>query len=195
MPTFTMRTVLTVALIGLSSLANHEPAYTCSCAPPGSPSEALENSEVVFWGKVVSVREFDRGDGTWGSMDPTTVEFDVTTVWKGPGYQTMYFITPRSGASCGFTFVEGVDYVVYSWNGSEVILCSRTRPLSKATVDLEELGEGRGADQGTTAPTPEVSEYRSGGGCEIGSSVAAGSVVALTGGLIWLGIRRRSSTR
>ena len=193
-PTFAMRIVLIVALIGLWSLANHKPAYACSCAPPGSPSEALANSNVVFVGKVVSVREFDRGDGTWGSMDPTTVEFDVTTVWKGPSYQTMYFTTPRSGPSCGFTFVEGVDYVVYSSNGSEVSRCSRTRSLSKATVDLEKLGEGRAPDKGKIAPTPEVSAYRSDGGCGIGSSVADGSTVALMAGLVWLGMRRRRST-
>ena len=34
-----------------------------------------------------------------------------------------------------------------------------------------------------------------GGGCEIGSSVADGSAVALMAGLVWLGMRRRSSNR
>ncbi len=193
-PRLALRIVLTMALIGLWALASHEAAYACSCVPPGSPSEALENSVAVFVGEVVSVREFDRGDGTWGSMDPTTVEFEVTTVWKGSAYQTMYFTTPRSGASCGFTFVEGVDYVVYSWNGSEVSLCSRTRTLSEAAIDLDELGMGRAPDQGTIASTPEVSAYPSGGGCGIGSSVAVGPAVALVAGLVWLGMRRRSST-
>ena len=48
------------------------------------------------------------------SDDPTTVEFEVTTVWKGQENRTIHLITPRGESSCGFAFVEGVEYIGYS---------------------------------------------------------------------------------
>ncbi len=85
----------------------------------------------------------------WSSADPITIEFAVTTVWKGSVYEVAHLETARMGASCGFSFVEDVEYLVYSRDGSEVSLCSRTRQLSKAGADLTELGEGWTPD-----PTP-----------------------------------------
>ncbi len=69
---------------------------------------------MVFSGEVVAIREFEKGDGTWHTMDPMTVEFMVQTVWKGNRYQARYIATPRSSASSGYTFMEGMEYVVYS---------------------------------------------------------------------------------
>ena len=185
--TLAIRTTLIVSVIGLWFIANPERGYACSCAEPGSPSEALADSAAVFLGKAVSVREFDRGDGSRGSADPTTIEFDVKTVWKGDDHQTMYLTTPRWDASCGFTFVEGEDYIVYSWDGSEVSLCSRTRSLSEAAADLDELGEGRSPIQGKVAPTPDVS---TGGGCGLSSTTDV-SVVGLMADLALFSLRKR----
>ena len=75
-------------------------------------------------------------------MDPTTVGFEVSTVWKGPSYATTYLTTARSDGSCGFGFVEGEEYIVYSHVGSGVSLCSRTALRKNAKPDLDELGEG-----------------------------------------------------
>ena len=77
------------------------------------------------------------------SADPTTVEFEVTTVWKGRENRTIHLTTPRGESSCGFAFVEGVEYIVYSLNGFPVYLCSRTNRLSAAGADLAALGEGQ----------------------------------------------------
>ena len=188
--TLAIRLTLIAALIGLWFISNTEPSYACSCAEPGPPSEALADSAAVFSGRVVSVREFDRGAGMLGSADPTTIEFDVKTVWKGSDHQTMYLTTARWGMSCGFTFVEGDEYVVYSRDGSTVSLCSRTRPLSEAAADLDELGEGRSPTQGTVAPTPDASDYDTGGGCGLSSTTDV-SVVGLMAGLAWFGLRKR----
>ena len=94
-------------------------------------------------GQVISVRESDKGLLGGSSVDPTTVEFDVGTVWKGSNYQTVYLTTARSGPSCGFTFVEGIEYIVYSRDGSTVSLCSRTRTRSEAAHDLAEMADLR----------------------------------------------------
>ena len=198
-----IQAALVVALIGLWLFANTEQSYACSCVPPGPPSEALAESAVVFAGKVTSVREFeDPNATTFSSTDPTTVEFKVDAVWKGPSYETMSLATARSDASCGFTFIEGEEYVVYSRDGATVSLCSRTRPVAYAQEDFDELGEGDKPGAGSTGPTPEPPRGREadlsdGGTASCGLSPHAGliprdaSAAALMAGLVWLGLRRR----
>ena len=146
---------LVLSLIGVS-LRFPEPSYACSCIKPGPPSEALEESAMVFEGKVVSVRKYERLDGTWSGADPVVVEFDVRTIWKGYDYQTFYLTTGRSDASCGFRFVEGEEYLVYTRNAVTVNICSRTSSLSEAENDLEALGEGQSPTPGTVGPIPTV---------------------------------------
>ena len=187
---------LIVLLIGVWLTTHPERSYACSCVTPGSPSEELAKSTAVFMGQVVSVREFDRGNDIMSSLDPTTVEFEVATIWKGPSYETMFLTTARFGASCGFTFIEGEEYVVYSRDGSTVSLCSRTRPLSEAPHDLAELGKGQVPTLGTTAPTPDLSEYQTGGGWGLWPHTTVVLVVGLMVGIAWLGLRKqRSDTR
>ena len=153
--------------------------FACSCVPPGSPSEAMARSAAVFVGRAETVSS---------SSDRVTVGFKVSTHWKGPSYEAMQLTTSRYGASCGFEFIEGQDYIVYSGDGSTVGLCSRTARLQNAQADLDELGEGRASQAGTVSPT--------GGGCILSSrSGSAGADAAWLGmmaGLVWLGLRRRS---
>ena len=172
-----------------------ERAYACTCAPPGSPSEALTYSDAVFRGKVVSIREVERDDGIWSSTDPTTVEFNVTNVWKGSVSQTLFLTTPRSEVSCGFTFIEGGEYVVYAFEDSTVGLCSRTRPLWTAAEDLAVLGPGQAPAPDTIAPTPDVSNNQTGGGCGPSPYTPDVTVVGLLVGTAWLGLRKRRSAR
>ncbi len=184
------RAALIALAVGAWFLMQPDPGYACSCAENGPPAEELENSASVFMGRVVSVREFDRGDGTFSTTDPTTIEFDVQTVWKGPAYGTMYLTTPRSDASCGFAFAEGVTYIVYSRNGSTVSLCSRTRELSRAAYDLAVLGEGDALPGGLAAPTPDLSRHRS-GGCGPSPHTADLSIAGLIVCAAWIGGRRQ----
>ena len=150
-----VRLGLILSLSLLWFFSNSEQALACSCVRPGAPSEELAQSAAVFTGRVISVREFhDPNATTISSTDPTTVEFEVETVWKGLSHETVYFTTARSEASCGFTFVEGEDYIIYSHDGSTVILCSRTALLENADSDLAELGEGHTPQPGSIGPTP-----------------------------------------
>ena len=176
-----------VLLIGLWFALSPERAYACTCIPPDPPSEALAQSAVVLAGTVVSVTPH-----FWDDDNLTLVKFDVTTVWKGPAYQTMYLRTPGHSSACGFTFIEGVKYVVYSQDGSLVSLCSRTRTLSEATHDLAELGKGQVPIQGTSAPNPDVSAP-----WQLWAIVVptATLVVGLLAGLTWFGLRRRLNRR
>lgn len=114
----TLRWVLIVSLVGVWFPLQPMRSYAYSCQTPGSPSEELTKAAAVFMGEAASVREFPRIFGIWGSTDPTTVRFKVKNAWKGAESHTRFVTTARSGASCGYTFVEGTEYVVYSPNGS-----------------------------------------------------------------------------
>ena len=162
-------TVVSVRVVGLALmlgvlwlLGNTGQAYACSCAGSGSPSEELEQFDAVFTGRVVSIQHsFDPGVGVRGPGDRTTVGFEVSAVWKGDVHETMYVTTAPSDASCGFSFVEGEEYIVYGYDtgraddGYSVGLCSRTALLGQAQADLDELGEGQAPEAGTGGPVPE----------------------------------------
>ena len=177
-------------IIGLWFLAAPTPSHACSCIMPGTPSEELAKSAAVFAGKVVSVKEHEPFLKIMqSSTDPTNVEFAVSEVWKGPVGRISSFTTARSGASCGFTFVEGKEYIVYSRDGGTVSLCSRTTLISDAEEDLDELGQGNPPDDETSNPQDPAS---SSGGC--GMAPVASSDLAMLGlaaGLIWVGLRKR----
>ena len=193
--THAIRLGLILSLSLLWFFANTGQSLACSCVRPGSPSEELAQSSSVFAGRAVSVREFhDPSTTTISSTDPTTVEFEVNTVWKGTSYETMYLTTARSGASCGFTFVEGEEYIVYSRDGSSVSLCSRSALLENAEADLDELGHGRTPQSGSVASTPEPPTTSS-GSCafsnDFGSATADATWLGIMVGLVWFGVRRR----
>jgi hypothetical protein len=123
-------------------------AYACSCRPPGTPAEELNQSDAVFLGRVVEVNAA-RGSIT-GSGDSTTVTFDVSKVWKGQITRTSILVTPGSSASCGFTFEQGKDYVVYGRMNEGSLttnLCSRTRLAEEASEDIAALGAGQPISQ------------------------------------------------
>ncbi len=178
---------LTLSLLAAWLAWSAGESHACTCIEPGSPSEELERSAAVFAGRVVSIDQSTRRN----SLNSITVEFDVSTVWKGSLHQEFELKTAYFTASCGFPFVEGVEYLVYSGNGAEVGLCSRTRWLSEAAGDLAELGPGKAPLDSQTGATPSVSEPPEGGGCgpspEADGVLAAGLVV----GLAWFGLRRR----
>lgn len=182
---------LVMLLVGLWIIAQPGRSHACSCIEPGTPSEALEGSAAVFSGRVVAI---DDRLALGSSLDPLIVEFDVDTVWKGSLRQRIQLKTASDSASCGYSFVEGVEYLVYSRNGSEASLCSRTRPLSKAGDDLAELGPGQAVPQSEPAPTSASPETPAGGGC---GPPAGGDGLLLAGvviGLAWLGFVKRRPT-
>lgn len=186
-------------------------AHACSCTHPNPPLDAVQYADTVFSGRAVSVLEFsgvDR-DWAWSTSDPTIAVFDVNAVWKGPAYDTMQVVTPRSGVSCGFTFVEGEEYLVYAQHknspgtesvfetldgytvvGYTVSLCSRTVPLEQGQEDLKMLGLGHAPIVGLSGPLPEI--QRSTTTLEVWSMIlVVGVLLALVGGAMAIVRTRR----
>ena len=115
--------------------------HACKCAQPGTPSEELEKFSAVFAGRAVSIQHsYDPKAASVSPEDRTTVGFEVSAVWKGTVHEDMYITTPPTGGSCGFTFVEGEEYIVYGHDsnyadgGYTVGICSRTALLGQAQV-------------------------------------------------------------
>ena len=159
--------VVSLALIVsvLWIFGNPEQVYACSCAQPGTPSEELGKFSAVFAGRVVSIRHsFDRDAASVSPEDRTTVGFEVSAVWKGTVREDMYITTPPTGGSCGFTFVEGEEYIVYAHDSAygddsyTVGICSRTALLGQAQEDIDVLGEGHAPESVTGGSAPEEPE-------------------------------------
>ena len=178
---------LAVALLAL--LAGAQPAHACSCAPSGSPAEALERANAVFAGEVVAIRPRGTSPYRLSSADPVTVEFRVSRVWKGPRRETLTVETERSEISCGYEFKKGRKYIVYTWQGTRTGLCTRTAPAWMAFADFVALGQGSRPE---SAPTTDA-----GGGMVCGATSGKGdrrmevATVGLLAGVVALSIRRR----
>jgi hypothetical protein len=141
-------------------------AYACSCTEPESPQVQLQKSVAVFKGKVVNIeRPSNVGDAF---ASPVKITFDVSESWKGTSNKTLVVDTNPDGASCGFSFKQGQEYLVYA-NGTTTDLvttiCTRTRTIGDANEDLSVLGKGTIPVQNTattTAPTPTATQSDSG---------------------------------
>jgi hypothetical protein len=152
---------LVLAVLGGVFVLSPQCAYACSCMPV-SIQRYISSSEAVFSGEVVGV---DKGSQI------STVTLQASEVWKGPQRETLEVHTALFGASCGYPFKEGEEYLVYAYTGKqglEVDLCNGTQRLTEAEADLEVLGAGKKPTGG------EVLSDTSGG-------LSAGALVGLAG--------------
>ena len=179
-------------------LASPGQVHACSCAQPGTPAEELEKFSAVFAGRVVSVQHsYDLNAAPVSPDDRTTVGFEVSAVWKGTVHKEMSITTPPTGGSCGFSFVEGDEYIVYAYDspygddGYTVGICSRTALLSQAQTDLDELGEGRAPQEGTGGPAPEGPQDSGVGWAWVVILVVAATLLVVGGTMVY----RRTSRR
>jgi hypothetical protein len=113
----------------------------CTCAPPPPPRESLAQSDAVFAGTVKDLR-VRRG--------VVTVTFEVSRAFKGVRDRRVTLTTAESSAACGFFFEKHKSYLVYAFDANpgravelHTTLCTRTRLLSEARYDLDELGGGK----------------------------------------------------
>ena len=117
-------------------------AYACSCMG-ASEQRYLASSEAVFSGEVVEVEE---GPALTDFGSSFRVTLRASEVWKGPQQETLEVNTPRIGASCGYPFKEGQEYLVFADEGKqgfEVNSCGGTRRVTEAEEALEVLGAGK----------------------------------------------------
>ena len=135
---------LTVAF-ALQGTVAADSAYACSCGTP-TPERALQRSDAVFAGEVLSVEAGELARGP-GPPSLGKVLFEPSKVWKGEPRGPAVVYGQGAGAMCGLNFEKGEGYLVYAYRGTKdpdsplhTGLCSRTNPLEGAVSDLRALG-------------------------------------------------------
>ncbi len=156
-----MKKIIFLIFIAASLLiVNTSFASACSCMITPI-REAFEESTAVFSGKVVDV---NIPSGIFiSSGDLAKVTFEVSKIWKGSDYKTLVLTTARGGASCGYSFRKGEEYLVYAHgaeNELQVSLCSRTKPLSEAGEDLTNLSKAPADSTGKFPLDDKTAQYR-----------------------------------
>lgn len=130
-----LTTLLIVAVLALPA----PPVLACSCPPPPPPKEAMEKSTAVFSGKVLKV-EVDE------AKHQRTVTIEVERAWKGMDRKTVVITTGSNDGICGYNFQKDRSYLVYA-DGEDgklsTNICTRTKGIEQAKMDIEALGEGR----------------------------------------------------
>ena len=127
------------AMVATIAVVAPTPAGACSCAPPSTEVEAFTLADAVFVGSVEQIYDARTGD----SGNPQVVVMRVSDVYKGDVTETQGIVTSADGASCGFDFVVGEAYVVFSASTDrtdegfyESALCDGTRLLGDDTPEL-----------------------------------------------------------
>ena len=171
---------LVLAVLGGVFVLSPQCAYACQCTmPPGSQDaeRALADSEAVFSGEVVKI---DPPSPWKSSATIETNTFRVSEVWKGPERRTLEVHTALFGASCGYPFKEGEEYLVYAYTGKhglEVDLCNGTQRLTEAEADLEVLGAGKKPTGGGEALSDTSGGVSAGAMVRVAGLVMAASLV------------------
>ncbi|MBV1852240.1 hypothetical protein [Catellatospora tritici] len=101
-------------------------ACACSCAD-FKPAESLDWADLAFTGVVVDIDRPLLNDGS-GDL---TATLKVESVVKGQATGEVEVKTAVEGPSCGFDFVEGNRYFVYSREG-RTDLCIGNKSLGSA---------------------------------------------------------------
>jgi hypothetical protein len=137
-----MKKVLILLLVAFYAVLPVGRAEACSCIPPEPPHAALAKATAVFSGRVVGI---DEPAFPTNSLEPVHITLNVERSWKGPLTEEIEVRTAISSASCGFTFEENKEYLVYAngdVNDLQVSLCSRTALIENASADLASFGRG-----------------------------------------------------
>ena len=119
---------LWLAVIGaaLCLFVGGKSASACTCRVPPPPQIALQKTDAVFSGTVVT---------TLGGR----VVFRVDRAYKGALGSVVSVSEPLAGSSCGHGFAAGQRWLVY---GTTVAACDRTAKFPSAQNDVNSLGAG-----------------------------------------------------
>lgn len=163
--------LLTTLMLLISSMLHTQPVSACVCYPP-SPQEALQESDAVLVGKVISETKTRRTNNDGSSYMERDYLVEVVSIYKGVQTQQIHivFATNFEDAS-GQGYITSCDraelyrgetYFIYAFTNDAGKLevanytCERTRPLSLADEDKQVLGPGRAP--GEVASMPGASE-------------------------------------
>lgn len=118
-------------LLGALLLAVPVAAAACSCTNELTLQQEFDGAWLVFSGRVLEIQA-----DPFGTL---AVQLEPIQRWKGPLQYVQLVVTPVDEAVCGFPFVVGEEYLVFttmSYYGITYTptpfthLCARTSPLA-----------------------------------------------------------------
>ncbi|HKP52587.1 MAG TPA: hypothetical protein VJ183_08035 [Chloroflexia bacterium] len=120
--------------------------HACSCGGPSTAREALEGSDAVFFGRVISVTgASEQVQQVSHGYISIAVVLEVISIWKGVSAGQVTVYTGSGGGDCGVSFEVGELRLVYANAADDGRLgtgiCSYFRPAD-APKDVDELGPG-----------------------------------------------------
>ncbi|MFY0483317.1 hypothetical protein ACI6PS_12005 [Flavobacterium sp. PLA-1-15] len=93
-------------------------SFACSCIPTPSMEKALDETDVVVTGKVLSKESFGKKDGRLPRYFASNVKYkvEVTKIHKGKIKKGIITIVtgPAMGGDCGVFFQIGKSYTIYA---------------------------------------------------------------------------------
>jgi hypothetical protein len=142
----------TIFVISLVGFFFPDVANACSCFSGGPPCQSFGNTFAVFSGKVESVSDYkpplsenatERESRFNYSQKSFT--FSLEESFRGQLGKKVEIITGKGGGDCGYNFEVGKTYLVYAYQQKDGKLgtgiCTRTRPIEKASEDLQYFRE------------------------------------------------------
>ena len=116
-------------------------ALGCDCDGSSTLEAELAGSKRVFIARVISVKPDVRKSGQTVYQD-VFVELQIDTVFKGPLTDNIRIRTKATVASCGYPFLKGKTYIIYTFidQGTEYVsYCSKTQSIEDAYKDIRKL--------------------------------------------------------
>lgn len=113
-----IKLIVYIACIGVAS--------ACSCKEPPPLDIEYRNTDAVFYGKVVKL-ELDDNNRT------VSASIKTANIFKGAKEEFIRVVTSASGATCGFHFQIGGNYLIYANDSNGTFttnMCTRTKEFS-----------------------------------------------------------------
>lgn len=125
-------------IFSLAILLSANIATACRCAQPPPTPHAYAGATVVFIGNVVEIKEVGFGK---------VITLRVIETFKGATAKTLTLNTGSGGGDCGFPFMITQSYLVYAHGTANDLgtnICSRSKSVANASLELSELRKLRG---------------------------------------------------
>jgi hypothetical protein len=137
-----MKKVLIIFILFFLTISFGNQALACSCTEPIDAEDAYLQADVIFTGIVTSFYDREGSENIY--KDAEIVVYDL---FKGNenNPRTVIVGTNAFGAACGYTFIEGQEYLVYATIARDGKMytesCGRTKLISSAGDEIELLFE------------------------------------------------------
>lgn len=171
---------LSAVIVPLVLVVGAGTALACSCVPT-TEQEQYGWADAVFEGKLVDV-EPPPQQPIMSSMDPATLTFEVSTVYKGDVDATQKVTTASGGGpSCGLELQGEGPYLVFTTADGDTLsanLCGGTRPVADGAPAFGPGSPPSGAPPAQDPAAGEPPATESTGTSSTGSSLPTAGLFA-----------------